>query len=44
MDIEMFLDKYLHWEAGGLHCPLIFQEMFLQVAHLGRKEVEHMVC
>ena len=44
MDIEMFLGEYPHWEAGGLHHPLILQEMFLQVAHLGRKEVKCMVC
>ena len=37
MDIEMFLDEYPCWEAGGLHHPLILQEMFLQVAHSGRK-------
>ena len=43
MDIEMFLDEYPHWEVGGLHHPLILQ-MFLQVAYLGRKEVECMVC
>ena len=33
-----------HMGSGGLHHPLILQEMFLQVAHLGRKEVEWMVC
>ena len=44
MDIEMFLDEYLHWEVGGLHHPLILQEMFLQAAHSGRKKVECMVC
>ena len=43
MDMVMFLDEYLHWKAGGLHHPLILQ-MFLQVAHVGRKETEHMVC
>ena len=40
MDIEMFLDECPQWESGGLHHPLILQEMFLQVAHLGRKEAE----
>ena len=29
MDVEMFLDEYLCWEAEGIHCPLILQEMFL---------------
>ena len=43
MDAKMFLDEYLHWEAEGLHCPLILQEMFLQAAHSGRKEVEQMI-
>ena len=43
MDIEMFLDEYPHWEAGGLHHLLILQEMFLKAAHLGRKEAECMV-
>ena len=27
-----------------MHYPLILQEMFLQAAHLGRKEVECMIC
>ena len=40
MDVKMFLDKYPHWEAEGLHCPLILQEMFLQAAHSGRREAE----
>ena len=44
MDTEMFLDEYLHWEAEELHQPLISQEMFLQAAHSGRKEVECMIC
>ena len=40
MDIKMFLDKNPCWEAEGLHCPLILQEMFLQAAHSGRQEAE----
>ena len=40
MDIDMFLDEYLHWEAEGLHHPLIRQEMFLQTAHMERREAE----
>ena len=28
----------------GLHCLQILQEMFLQAAHLGRKEGECMIC
>ena len=44
MDTEMFLDEYPCWEAEGLHCPLILQEMFLQAAHSGRKEAECMIC
>ena len=44
MDIDMFLDEYLHWETEGLHCPLILQEMFLQAAHMGRREAEWMIC
>ena len=43
MDAEMFLDKYLHWEAEGLHHPLILQDMFLQAAHLGRGEAEQII-
>ena len=43
MDAEMFLDEYWHWEVGEFHYPLILQEMFLQAAHLGRKEVECMI-
>ena len=44
MDAKMFLDEYPHWEAEGLHCPLIPQEMFLQTAHSGRREAEWMIC
>ena len=40
INAKMFLNKYLHWKVGGLQCPLILQEMFLQAAHLGWKEVE----
>ena len=43
MDAEMFLDEYLHWEARGLHHPLILQEMFLQAAHSGWKVTEQMI-
>ena len=43
MDAEMFLNEYPHWEVGGLHCPLILQEMFLQAAHSGWKEAERMI-
>ena len=41
--IKMFLDEYLLWEAGGLHCPVILQGMFLQAAYLGQKEVEQII-
>ena len=44
MDIEMFLDECPCWEAAGLHCPLLLQEMFLQAAHSGRREMEQMIC
>ena len=44
MDIKMFLDDYLHWEVGGLHCSLILHEMFLQATHAGRREAEQMIC
>ena len=44
MDMDMFLDKYLLWEAEGLQCPMILQEMFLQVTHSGRREAEQMIC
>ena len=40
LDAKMFFDEYPCWEVEGLHCPLILQEMFLQAAHLGRKEAE----
>ena len=40
MDADMFLDEYPHWEAEGLHHPLILQEMFLHDAHSGRREAE----
>ena len=43
MDAKMFLDEYPHWEVGVLYCPMILQEMFLQAAHLGWKEVEQMI-
>ena len=44
MYIDMFLYEYPHWEAEGLHCPLILQEMFLQATHMGRREAEQMIC
>ena len=44
MDIDMFLDEYLHWEAEGLPHPLILQEMFLHAAHSGRREAVWMIC
>ena len=28
MDIEMFLDEYLHWEVGGFHHPQSFRRCF----------------
>ena len=34
MEVEMFLDEYLHWEAEGLHHPLILQ-MFSKPPTLG---------
>ena len=40
MDVDMFLDECPHWEAEGLHHPLILQEIFLQATHSGRREVE----
>ena len=43
MDANIFLDEYPHWEVGGLHHPLILQEMFLQATHLGWQEAERMV-
>ena len=44
MDIDMFLDKYPHWEVEEQHFPLILQEMFLQATHSGRREAEQMIC
>ena len=44
MDIDMFVDKYPHWEVEGLHHPLILWEMFLQAAHSGKREAEWMNC
>ena len=29
--------------GGGLHCPLILQDMFLQAAHSGTREAEQMI-
>ena len=43
MDAGMFVDEYPHWEARGLHHPLILQEMFLQATHSGWKEVKWMI-
>ena len=43
MHAEMFLEEYPNWEVGGLHHPLIVQEMFLQAAHLGQKKAEPMI-
>ena len=44
MDVEMFLDEYLLWEVGGLHCPIILQGMFAHAAKSGQKEVERLIC
>ena len=43
MDAKMFLDEYPHWEVRGLHHSLILQEMFLQAAYFGWKEMEQMI-
>ena len=43
MDVDMFLDEYLHWEVEGLYCPLILQEMLIHASHSRRREAERMV-
>ena len=43
-NMDMVLDEYPYWDVEGLHCPLILGEMFLQAAHIGRREVEQMIC
>ena len=40
MDVDMFLDEYQCWDAGGLHCLLNLQEIFLHATHMGRREAE----
>ena len=44
LDAESFLNEYLLWEVGGLHCPIILQEMFVHAAELGQKEAERLIC
>ena len=46
LDAELFLDKYLQWEVGGLHHLIILQRMFMQHVHaeVGQKEVERLIC
>ena len=40
LDMDLFLDEYLWWEASGLQCPFILQGMFMHAETMGQKERE----
>ena len=40
--MELFLDKYPHWNMGSPHQSVTLHEMFLHATSRGRKEVECM--
>ena len=35
LDADVFLDEYLWWEPGGLHCPFLLQQMFAHAKATG---------
>ena len=43
LDSKLFLDEYPRWDARGLHCPFILQQMFIHAAKSVQKEAERIV-
>ena len=43
LDMDLFLDKYPQWEAGGPQCPFILQRMFMHAKTMGQKEMEQAI-
>ena len=35
LDVDLFLDEYPWWEAGGPQCPFILQRMFVHAEIMG---------
>ena len=44
MDIELFLEGHVKWEADSPHCLMMLYEMLCHATDQGWKEVEQMVC
>ena len=44
MDVELFLEGQVKWEADSPHCLMMLYEMFCHAADQGQKEAEQMVC
>ena len=43
LDAELFLNEYPRWDVRGLHCPFIFQQMFIHAAESWQKEAERLI-
>ena len=44
LDFKLFLNEYLQWDVGGLHCLIFLHRMFVHVAKVGQKEAERLFC
>ena len=44
LEADVFLDKYLRWEPGGIHHPFLLQWMFSHAEAAGQKEQDHAIC
>ena len=44
LDVDLFSNEYLWWEASGPQCPFILQRVFVHVETMGQKEIEWAIC
>ena len=44
LDVDLFLNEYPQWKAGGPQCPVILQGMFAHPKMAGQKEFEWAIC
>ena len=44
MDVELFLEGQVRWEADSPHCLMMLHEMLHHASEQGQKEAECMVC
>ena len=44
MDVELFLEGHVKWEADSPYCLMMLYEMFCHASDQGQKEVEQTVC